>query len=180
MIVLGIDPSIVDMGFCIIDGKTVVGYGEIKTKSSNEMHHRLTQIQTEVESIMDEYKIEHLVIEAPDTWTRKQGRADRLYNPNSMKAEAALNVDSLMKLSRVIGIVEAISIYKKIPYHEYKVSKWKGHRTKQQTEVDMCAIYSIPSGKASHVYDALGITHYFISQKNLERLMVKQEPKNEK
>ncbi|MCR4409952.1 MAG: crossover junction endodeoxyribonuclease RuvC [Candidatus Saccharicenans sp.] len=69
MRVLGLDPSLQSTGFGIIenDGEKLqaVAYGIIKPESRAEFHHRLNEIRTELEKIIEQFSPDEVAIENP-------------------------------------------------------------------------------------------------------------------
>ncbi len=69
MRVLGIDPSLQSTGFGIVENRgdnlQAVVYGIIRTDRRSEFHHRLNEIRTELEKVIDQFSPEEVAIENP-------------------------------------------------------------------------------------------------------------------
>lgn len=63
MIILGVDPSISDTGYAIMDCKRLVAYGHVKTSSKDDYMDRLQVFYKTIQELCTEYKPDVLAIE---------------------------------------------------------------------------------------------------------------------
>jgi len=120
-IILGIDPGTVVMGYGIIqiDGNklSALSMGVIKLDKFKEHPERLKKIFDRTVAIIQEYKPDHLAIEAPFF---------------------GKNVQSMLKLGRAQGVAIAAALSKDLPVAEYSPRKIKqsvtgnGNASKEQ------------------------------------------------
>ena len=66
-IIIGIDPGIADTGYGVIEAGNgalnLIAYGSIKTPKNLELCQRLSQLQQQLKSILDQYQPQSAVIE---------------------------------------------------------------------------------------------------------------------
>jgi crossover junction endodeoxyribonuclease RuvC len=107
-IILGIDPGTVIMGYGIIrvDGNHIqlLDMNSIKLNGKKDMFERLGIINHVIQALIDDFKPDHLAIEAPFF---------------------GKNVQSMLKLGRAQGVAIAVAISNKIPVTEYSPRKVK-------------------------------------------------------
>jgi len=107
-IILGIDPGTQIMGYGIIHKKNkelkMINMGVVKLTSIQDHYEKLSKIYERTISLIDEYYIDELSIEAP------------FYGKN---------VQSMLKLGRAQGVVMAAAISKSVPVFEYSPRKIK-------------------------------------------------------
>ncbi len=69
MRVLGLDPSLQSTGFGIVENEgerlQAIAYGIIKPERGAEFHHRLNEIRTELEKIIEQFSPDEVAIENP-------------------------------------------------------------------------------------------------------------------
>lgn len=69
MRVLGLDPSLQSTGFGLVENEgeklQAVAYGIIKPEPRAEFHHRLNEIRTELEKIIEQFAPDEVAIENP-------------------------------------------------------------------------------------------------------------------
>lgn len=63
MIILGIDPSLVESGYCILQDGNILDSGTIKTNAKDEYMKRLSEIYSDVQSLCDLHHPDVLAIE---------------------------------------------------------------------------------------------------------------------
>ena len=103
MLILGIDPGLVNTGFAIIDSKgkqkfSIIKHGVIKTKSNVDISIRLSFILDELKKHLDHYNFEYAALEKT------------LINKNAF---------SSMDLAIARGIVLLYFGQRKVQYEEY-------------------------------------------------------------
>jgi crossover junction endodeoxyribonuclease RuvC len=107
-IILGIDPGTVIMGYGIIQitGNKInlLDMNAIKLNGKKDMFERLGIINHVIQALIDDFKPDHLAIEAPFF---------------------GKNVQSMLKLGRAQGVAIAVAISNKIPVTEYSPRKVK-------------------------------------------------------
>ena len=120
-IILGIDPgtSITGYGVIVTSAKTpeLLTFGVINLSKLEDHYEKLYKIFERTISLIDEYKVSELAIEAP------------FYGKN---------VQSMLKLGRAQGTAIAAALYKRLPVYEYAPRKIKmsitgmGNASKEQ------------------------------------------------
>jgi crossover junction endodeoxyribonuclease RuvC len=107
-IILGIDPGTVIMGYGIIqitgNKISLLDMNAIKLNGKKDMFERLGIINHVIQALIDDFKPDHLAIEAPFF---------------------GKNVQSMLKLGRAQGVAIAVAISNKIPVTEYSPRKVK-------------------------------------------------------
>lgn len=107
-IILGIDPGTVIMGYGIIrvTGNQIqlLDMNAIKLNGKKDMFERLGIINDVIQALIDDFKPDHLAIEAPFF---------------------GKNVQSMLKLGRAQGVAIAVAMSNKIPVTEYSPRKVK-------------------------------------------------------
>jgi crossover junction endodeoxyribonuclease RuvC len=107
-IILGIDPGTVIMGYGIIrvTGNVInmLDMNAIKLNGKKDMFERLGIINHVIQALIDDFKPDHLAIEAPFF---------------------GKNVQSMLKLGRAQGVAIAVAMSNNIPVSEYSPRKVK-------------------------------------------------------
>ena len=107
-IILGIDPGTVIMGYGIIrvmgNQIQLLDMNAIKLNGKKDMFERLGIINDVIQALIDDFKPDHLAIEAPFF---------------------GKNVQSMLKLGRAQGVAIAVAMSNKIPVTEYSPRKVK-------------------------------------------------------
>jgi crossover junction endodeoxyribonuclease RuvC len=107
-IILGIDPGTVIMGYGIIrvtgNHISLLDMNAIKLNGKKDMFERLGVIHDVIQALIDDFKPDHLAIEAPFF---------------------GKNVQSMLKLGRAQGIAIGVAISNKIAVTEYSPRKVK-------------------------------------------------------
>lgn len=149
---IAIDPSINDIGWAIFDNSELEKFSGISTRGK-EVNEKLMYLFNEIKYIIKQYPVFELVIEIPNYWTIDRARKRDMFT-----------------LFQAIGVIKAsfISIQLSSKIYDLKVSDWKGHKSKGETKFEMSSLYSLGKDLKSHVYDAVGLGHYWLSQQKLE------------
>ncbi len=68
MFVLGIDPGLTRCGYCVLDVRDTeapkaVALGVLRTSPTDEVHHRLAELQTELRSLLAEFPVTVMAVE---------------------------------------------------------------------------------------------------------------------
>ena len=127
--IIAIDPSIANVGWCIASHKD--GYqssGVIKTDNTQSDAERLHDIYMKlifVEDLMLS-RIKTAFIEMPDSFSFARSKG---------AGGAGLNQASLHKLNRAIGAIMLTFKARGINVNEVKVSEWKGRRNKKLDQI---------------------------------------------
>lgn len=107
-IILGIDPGTVIMGYGIIrvtgNAINMLDMNAIKLNGKKDMFERLGIINHVIQALIDDFKPDHLAIEAPFF---------------------GKNVQSMLKLGRAQGVAIAVAMSNNIPVSEYSPRKVK-------------------------------------------------------
>lgn len=153
MKVIGIDPSIATPGL-VVAGNGQLYYKEAPHTYPKETDPvRLNKLYQATLSIITSHEPEAMVIEVPNNW-----KVDR-------------NKGKVMKLMKSIGTFEAAGFQSGIPVHEVPVSTWKGPRKKSNTAQTMILKYNLPIDLPSHIYDALGVADWWMSNDKIGELI---------
>lgn len=68
MFVVGIDPGLTRCGYCVLDARNpaaprAVALGVLRTSPSDEVHHRLAELQVELRSLLREFPVTAMAVE---------------------------------------------------------------------------------------------------------------------
>lgn len=68
MFVVGIDPGLTRCGYCVLDARNpsaprAVALGVLRTSPSDEVHHRLAELQIELRSLLREFPVTVMAVE---------------------------------------------------------------------------------------------------------------------
>lgn len=68
MFVLGIDPGLTRCGYCVLDAREhttprAVALGVLRTSPSDEVHHRLAELQSELRALLAEHPVTVMAVE---------------------------------------------------------------------------------------------------------------------
>lgn len=147
MIILGIDPSICNLGFGIINKSNNTSYlfsGVISTSNSQEISQRLDYIFTQVEALINKYQ--PMVIAMETVFYKK-------------------DINAVVKLSYVRAIIMLLAGKKGINYEEYaprtikKTITGSGNASKEQI-IKMIPIFLEGVKSSNHdEIDALAIAY---------------------
>jgi crossover junction endodeoxyribonuclease RuvC len=154
-IILGIDPGTRFLGYGLIrinkDKVTILQYGVLNLTKYTTQGAKFLKIHERVLQILDEFLPDEIAIESPFF---------------------GKNVQSMLKLGRVQGMVMSLSYSKQIPITEYEPKKVKqsvtgnGNASKEQVSKMVEVISGIKlESKLHDASDALGIAicHHFHS-----------------
>lgn len=154
-LVLGLDPGTNVMGYAIIAVRgsrpTLIQYGVIHLGKYGDHALKLKKIFERVLSLVEEYKPDHVALEAP------------FYGKN---------VQSMLKLGRAQGVAMSAALYREVPITEYAPKKVKqsvtgnGNASKEQVAKMLMQVFNIKEQpKLLDASDALAVAlcHYYQS-----------------
>lgn len=105
MKIISIDPSISNIGYAIYsDKERKVILGTIHTKTDHSVDERIKLICREIRKLIYEHRPTQAVIEKIPEYSRK-------------RYGTSVNHDSLMRLHRAVGAIQAVFINSGIPIH---------------------------------------------------------------
>lgn len=152
-LVLGLDPGTNVMGYAIIAVRgsrpTLIQYGVIHLGKYGDHALKLKKIFERVLSLVEEYKPDHVALEAP------------FYGKN---------VQSMLKLGRAQGVAMSAALYREVPITEYAPKKVKqsvtgnGNASKEQVAKMLMQVFNIKEQpKLLDASDALAVAlcHYY-------------------
>ena len=161
LIILGIDPGTLIMGYSIIEVKnkavTIKEMDILKLSAKMDNYQRLEKIYSKITSLVEAYKPEQFAIEAPFF---------------------GKNVQSMLKLGRAQGVAIAAAMNKNIPVTEYSPKKVKqsitgnGNADKEQVFKMLQRLTNLPDKpKYYDATDALAVAmcHYFSNKAVVEK-----------
>jgi crossover junction endodeoxyribonuclease RuvC len=170
LIILGIDPGTLIMGYSIIEvfkGAIVVKELEVlKLSSKQDNYKRLQKIHEKVTEVITKYSPDEFAIEAPFF---------------------GKNVQSMLKLGRAQGVAIAAAMSRDLPITEYPPKKVKqsitgnGNADKEQVWQMLQRITNLPEKpKYFDATDALAVAicHYFGSKKILKETSPEKKKKS--
>ncbi len=146
MIILGIDPGLVNTGWGIIkvegNKNTYIADGTIKTKSTTEMSIRLMHLYTELKKVIDEYKPSICGIE-----TAFVGKF----------AKSALALGQARGIALLTPAIFNVSVMEFTPNQIKKSIVGGGHAQKGQIDMMVKTLLRIQKCDSEHSADALAI-----------------------
>lgn len=101
MRILGIDPSISELGYAVLDGGDVVCSGIIKTSSKNEYQTRIRDIYIQLEDIAQTWKPDLLAIETQFINPRLGGSVLKTTEVTGLAVGVALSANKDILVLRV-------------------------------------------------------------------------------
>ena len=160
MLVLGVDPGTTDTGFGLVEEKNnnlfYMSSGTIKTSKKFDMSMRLQAIYVEIEKIISTFKPDAVIIE---------------------KGFYSKNVQTVIKLGQVNGVVMLASVNAGIPVFEYSPLEVKlavvgyGAAKKEQVQYMVYQILNLKEPvDTEHAADALAVAICHINRKRYDRL----------
>jgi crossover junction endodeoxyribonuclease RuvC len=159
VIILGIDPGTIIMGYSVIkvcnNAITIREMDALKLASTKDHYHRLQKIHQKVVQLMEHFSPDEFAIEAPFF---------------------GKNVQSMLKLGRAQGVAIAAAMEKGIPITEYSPKKVKqsitgnGNANKEQVWKMLQRITGLP--EKPQYFDAtdalaVAVCHHFGSKWSL-------------
>jgi crossover junction endodeoxyribonuclease RuvC len=160
-IILGIDPGSNVMGYGLlkVDQKktAIITMGIISPGKYNTHYDKLKYIFNRVLSVIDEYKPDHVALEAP------------FYGKN---------VQSMLKLGRSQGVAMAAALYRDLPIFEYAPLKVKqsitgmGRASKEQVAYFLQKMYGLselPTDMDATDAVAVAFCHYLQQDKPTQK-----------
>ena len=157
-LVLGLDPGTNVMGYAIIAVRgsrpTLIQYGVIHLGKYGDHALKLKKIFERVLSLVEEYKPDHVALEAP------------FYGKN---------VQSMLKLGRAQGVAMSAALYREVPITEYAPKKVKqsvtgnGNASNEQVAKMLMQVFNIKEQpKLLDASDALAVAlcHYYQNGKH--------------
>lgn len=161
MIILGIDPGTLLMGYSVIEVQknnfSIKAIDVLKLSSKKDHYQRLQLVHQKISELVEEFSPNEFAIEAP------------FYGKN---------VQSMLKLGRAQGVAIAAAMSKNIPVTEYSPKKVKqsitgnGNADKEQVWKMLQRITSLPDKpKYYDATDALAVAicHYFGTKAPLKK-----------
>jgi crossover junction endodeoxyribonuclease RuvC len=153
VIILGIDPGTLLMGYCIIEASknifTIKSIDVLKLSSKKDHYQRLQLVHQKISELVDQYAPNEFAIEAPFF---------------------GKNVQSMLKLGRAQGVAIAAAMTKNIPVTEYSPRKIKqsitgnGNADKEQVWKMLQRLTALPDKpKYYDATDALAVAicHFY-------------------
>ena len=153
MVILGIDPGTTIMGYGLItqsgNNPVLMNLGVIELHKMDDHYERLKKIFDRVLKIIDEYKPDHMALEAP------------FYGKN---------VQSMLKLGRAQGVAMSAALYRNLPIFEYAPRKIKqsitgnGNASKEQVArllQSMMEIEELPGNLDATDGLAAAVCHFY-------------------
>lgn len=159
MVVLAIDPSVENCGWAAIESRRVGAREEFRVLGSGRWHpshkrgaeHRLVQLGTAVQVLIDQYVPDAVVVETPDKGQRMGRGMKRSFDALMVYAQA---------VGAVIGAASG-SIYRRVI--PVSVRTWKGTSRKQLTAAVVRGVLGI-CGDSHDESDALGLGLWWLQQ----------------
>ena len=165
MIILGVDPGTVVMGYGIIDGSdnnvTLIIYGAIRTKEHSTIGERLSLLYKELNKIIKKYKPEAVAVEQPFV---------------------AKNVSSALAVGRAQAVAILAAANQGVPVYEYTPAQVKqrvadyGASSKEQIQEMVklqLGLSEVP--QPSDAADALAVALCHRQKMHLNSLLARQE-----
>ena len=153
VIILGIDPGTLLMGYCVIEASknifTIKSIDVLKLSSKKDHYQRLQLVHQKITELVDQYAPNEFAIEAPFF---------------------GKNVQSMLKLGRAQGVAIAAAMTKNIPVTEYSPRKIKqsitgsGNADKEQVWKMLQRLTALPDKpKYYDATDALAVAicHFY-------------------
>ena len=153
VIILGIDPGTLLMGYCVIEASSnifsIKSIDVLKLSSKKDHYQRLQLIHQKITDLLDQFSPNEFAIEAPFF---------------------GKNVQSMLKLGRAQGVAIAAAMTKNIPVTEYSPRKIKqsitgnGNADKEQVWKMLQRLTTLPDKpKYYDATDALAVAicHYY-------------------
>jgi crossover junction endodeoxyribonuclease RuvC len=153
VIILGIDPGTLLMGYCVIHASknflSVKTIDVLKLSSNKDHYHRLQLVHQKITELVDQFTPDEFAIEAPFF---------------------GKNVQSMLKLGRAQGVAIAAAMTKNIPVTEYSPRKIKqsitgnGNADKEQVWKMLQRLTALPDKpKYYDATDALAVAlcHFY-------------------
>jgi Holliday junction resolvasome RuvABC endonuclease subunit len=165
--IIAIDPSINFTGWCISQNGKKIRSGVIKTEKYKTDAEKLSMIGFHLKEIISDNALQPhndlqppitvAIIEIPEAFT---------YRRSAGRYGKQLNVDSLFKLSRAVGVILYICWKEEFKCIEVGATKWKGGMNK--------AVAMMVTGvKDNNEADAILLSEYYFRMKKLEKFMGK-------
>jgi len=161
MIILGVDPGTVVMGYGIIDGSdnnvTLIIYGAIRTKEHSTIGERLSLLYKELNKIIKKYKPEAVAVEQPFV---------------------AKNVSSALAVGRAQAVAILAASNSGLPSYEYTPAQVKqrvanyGASSKEQIQEMVRLQLGLPGiPEPNDAADALAVALCHLQELHLNQLL---------
>lgn len=145
MVIIGIDPSTVATGWCIMDDEKLTAYGEIKCNREWTTGRKMRTIFTGLSDVISKHRPSVMVCEK-----QFQGKF----------ASAVMAVSQVRGVVELVADVNGIEVVTIAPAHHKKIFVGTGKATKKMSVAKAQEIYHINT-KSNNVADAISLAYTY-------------------